>query len=67
MWNHDGSSAPQVNSLTRDTELVTVTLGGNDLGPPDVITRWVLAGLTTQEGAPCRDKAAKRWRRASRG
>ncbi|MCX5412745.1 MULTISPECIES: SGNH/GDSL hydrolase family protein [Streptomyces] len=59
LWNHEGSSAPQVDALTRDTDLVTVTLGGNDLGFSDVITRCVLAGLTTREGTPCRDTAAK--------
>ncbi|MFB7457070.1 MULTISPECIES: SGNH/GDSL hydrolase family protein [unclassified Streptomyces] len=55
LWNTQGSAAPQVNALTQDTDLVTVTLGGNDLGFSDVITRCVLAGLSTREGAPCRD------------
>jgi lysophospholipase L1-like esterase len=59
LWNHQGSAAPQVNALTRDTDLVTVTLGGNDLGFSEVLTRCVLAGLTTREGSPCRDQAAK--------
>ncbi|MFD3515616.1 SGNH/GDSL hydrolase family protein [Streptomyces sp. NPDC058657] len=59
LWNHEGSAAPQVNALTRDTDLVTVTLGGNDLGFSSVLTRCVLAGLTTREGSPCRDSAAK--------
>ncbi|MEU7073921.1 SGNH/GDSL hydrolase family protein [Streptomyces narbonensis] len=59
LWNHEGEAAPQVNALTQDTDLVTVTLGGNDLGFSDVLTRCVLAGLTTREGTPCRDVAAK--------
>src|SRR5690349_1387909 len=59
LWNQEGSAAPQVNALTRDTDLVTVTLGGNDLGFSDVLTTCVLAGLTAREGTPCRDKAAK--------
>ncbi|MER6677230.1 SGNH/GDSL hydrolase family protein [Streptomyces sp. NPDC000983] len=59
LWNHEGSAAPQVHALTQDTDLVTVTLGGNDLGFSDVLTRCVLAGLTTREGTPCRDVAAK--------
>ncbi|WP_328672299.1 SGNH/GDSL hydrolase family protein [Streptomyces sp. NBC_00328] len=58
LWNKEGSAAPQVNALTTDTDLVTVTLGGNDLGFSDVLTTCVLAGLTTREGTPCRDKAA---------
>ncbi|GHH53059.1 lipase [Streptomyces candidus] len=59
LWNHQGSAAPQVDALTRDTDLVTVTLGGNDLGFSSVLTRCVLAGLGTREGSPCRDKAAQ--------
>ncbi|MFJ1974018.1 SGNH/GDSL hydrolase family protein [Streptomyces sp. NPDC087903] len=56
LWNKQGTSAPQVNALTRDTDLVTVTLGGNDLGFSDVLTTCVLAGLATREGTPCRDE-----------
>ncbi|MFJ1808591.1 MULTISPECIES: SGNH/GDSL hydrolase family protein [unclassified Streptomyces] len=56
LWNKQGSSAPQVNALTKDTDLVTVTLGGNDLGFSDVLTTCVLAGLSTREGTPCRDE-----------
>ncbi|WP_327269212.1 SGNH/GDSL hydrolase family protein [Streptomyces sp. NBC_01218] len=58
LWNTEGSAAPQVNALTKDTDLVTVTLGGNDLGFTDVLTTCVVAGLTTRTGAPCRDKEA---------
>lgn len=58
LWNWEGTAAPQVNALTKDTDLVTVTLGGNDLGFTDVLTTCVLAGLTTKEGTPCRDKEA---------
>ncbi|WP_254398438.1 SGNH/GDSL hydrolase family protein [Streptomyces sp. AC558_RSS880] len=59
LWDKEGSAAPQVDALTQDTDLVTVTLGGNDLGFSDVLTTCVLAGLTTREGTPCRDKAVK--------
>ncbi|MGW0857137.1 SGNH/GDSL hydrolase family protein [Streptomyces sp. NPDC002690] len=58
LWNWEGTAAPQVNALGKDTDLVTVTLGGNDLGFTDVLTTCVLAGLTTKEGTPCRDKEA---------
>ncbi|WP_030994054.1 MULTISPECIES: SGNH/GDSL hydrolase family protein [unclassified Streptomyces] len=51
----DGPAAPQLDALTQDTDLVTVTLGGNDLGFTDVLVKCVLAGLGTREGAPCRD------------
>jgi lysophospholipase L1-like esterase len=56
LWNKQGSAAPQVEALTKDTDLVTVTLGGNDLGFSDVLTTCVLAGLSTREGTPCRDE-----------
>lgn len=56
LWNKEGSSAPQVDALTKDTDLVTVTLGGNDLHFSDVLTTCVLAGLSTREGTPCRDQ-----------
>ncbi|WP_404195965.1 SGNH/GDSL hydrolase family protein [Streptomyces tauricus] len=55
LWNKQGSAAPQIAALTKDTDLVTVTLGGNDLGFSDVLTTCVLAGLSTKEGTPCRD------------
>ncbi|MFD6423041.1 SGNH/GDSL hydrolase family protein [Streptomyces sp. NPDC060198] len=58
LWNWEGTAAPQVNALSKDTDLVTVTLGGNDLGFTDVLTACVLAGLTTKEGSPCRDTEA---------
>lgn len=58
LWNKQGPAAPQVDALTEDTDLVTVTLGGNDLGFSDVLTTCVLAGLTTREGTPCRDRLA---------
>ncbi|MEU5489383.1 SGNH/GDSL hydrolase family protein [Streptomyces sp. NPDC020196] len=56
LWNKEGSSAPQVNALSKDTDLVTVTLGGNDLGFANVLTTCVLAGMVTKEGTPCRDQ-----------
>lgn len=59
LWNKEGSAAPQVQALNQDTDLVTVTLGGNDLGFSDVLTTCVLAGLTTREGTPCKDRTVK--------
>lgn len=56
LWNHQGDNPPQVNALTADTDLVTVSLGGNDLGFSDVLTKCVIAGLSDREGSPCRDQ-----------
>ena len=50
-----GSNAPQFDALTHDTGLVSVTIGGNDIGFAGIIqecaTRSVLAPL----GSACRD------------
>jgi lysophospholipase L1-like esterase len=50
-----GSVAPQLNALTRATDVVSVTVGGNDIGFTGVLT--TCAGLTTSDpaGAPCRE------------
>jgi lysophospholipase L1-like esterase len=48
LWNHQGTAAPQVNALTKDTDLITVTLGGNDLGFADTLVQCVTK-------RPCKD------------
>ncbi|MFE6336826.1 SGNH/GDSL hydrolase family protein [Streptomyces sp. NPDC057806] len=48
LWNHQGTAAPQVNALTKNTDLVTVTLGGNDLGFADTLVQCVTK-------RPCKD------------
>ncbi len=50
--------APQLDAVTRDTQVVTMTIGGNDSGVfIDSITQCGAAGLTTLgRGSPCRDR-----------
>jgi hypothetical protein len=50
--------APQVDALTADTELVTMTIGGNDSGVfVGSIVRCGHAGITTLgKGSPCKDR-----------
>ncbi len=50
--------APQLDAVTRDTEVVTMTIGGNDSGVfVDSITQCGVAGLSTLgQGSPCRDR-----------
>lgn len=49
---------PQLDAVTPDADVVTMTIGGNDSGVfIDSITRCGLAGLSTLgQGSPCRDR-----------
>ncbi|HEX4702418.1 MAG TPA: GDSL-type esterase/lipase family protein, partial [Pseudonocardiaceae bacterium] len=49
-----GSNAPEFNALTTTTDLVTVTIGGNDIGFTSVIETCALESLTNPFGAPCK-------------
>ncbi|OON82919.1 SGNH/GDSL hydrolase family protein [Streptomyces tsukubensis] len=48
------SAGPQFDALTADTDLVSVTIGGNDIGFADIITRCVTLGLLSPSGSPCK-------------
>lgn len=50
--------APQLNALKQDTQLVTMTIGGNDSGVfIDTILACGTAGLSTLgQGSPCKDR-----------
>ena len=45
---------PQFNALSADTDLVTLTLGGNDIGFSNIITTCVVDGLSNPTGSPCK-------------
>uniref|UniRef100_A0AB33JYV3 SGNH/GDSL hydrolase family protein n=1 Tax=Kitasatospora sp. CMC57 TaxID=3231513 RepID=A0AB33JYV3_9ACTN len=47
----DGSNPPQLDALSAATRLVTVGIGGNDVGFLEVLSRCATAGLT---GTDCR-------------
>jgi lysophospholipase L1-like esterase len=51
-----GSNPPQFAALEPDTRLVTVTIGGNDIGFSDIVLRCAAAGLVHPFGTPCRDQ-----------
>jgi hypothetical protein len=53
-----GRVAPQLDAVTADTELVTMTIGGNDSGVfIDTIAQCGEAGLSTLgKGSPCKDR-----------
>lgn len=48
-----GQNPPQLNALTKDTSLVTVSIGGNDIGFIEMITTCLVLSLTDPFGAPC--------------
>jgi len=48
------SVAPQLDALSKDTDLVTLTIGGNDIGFGDIIVRCVSLGLLNPLGSPCK-------------
>jgi lysophospholipase L1-like esterase len=50
-----GSNVPQFNALTANTDLVTVTIGGNDIGFTSVIETCALESLTNPFGSPCKN------------
>ena len=54
MWKAQGTNPPQLNALRRDTDLVTVQIGGNDIGFGSIIS--TCAQLSSQDlaGDPCR-------------
>ena len=49
-----GPNPPQFNSLTADTSMVTVTIGGNDIGFSSIAQDCFVTQPST--GSPCKDK-----------
>ena len=54
-----GANVPQFSALTSDTELVTVGIGGNDVGLVGAATTCVGLGLLNPIGTACRSNFAK--------
>ncbi|MGW7130689.1 SGNH/GDSL hydrolase family protein [Streptomyces bobili] len=54
IWNAQGSKPPQINALTPNTKLVTLTIGGNDLGFTSVLTTCALVKSSDPNGSPCK-------------
>lgn len=55
MWKPQGTNGPQLDALNHDTTLVTLQIGGNDIGFGSIIA--TCAGLTATNplGSPCKD------------
>ncbi|MEU5539288.1 SGNH/GDSL hydrolase family protein [Streptomyces sp. NPDC020362] len=53
MWKPQGSNGPQLDALGRDTDLVTVQIGGNDVGFGSIIGTCARLGAQDPTGNPC--------------
>ncbi|MEU1403155.1 SGNH/GDSL hydrolase family protein [Streptomyces sp. NPDC005728] len=53
MWQPQGTNGPQLNALSRDTDLVTVQIGGNDVGFGSIISTCARLGVQDPTGNPC--------------
>ncbi|MFJ3582789.1 SGNH/GDSL hydrolase family protein [Streptomyces sp. NPDC090127] len=51
----NASAPPQLDALSADTDLVTLTIGGNDVGFADIIVRCVTLGAFNLGGSPCKN------------
>ena len=50
-----GTNPPQFDALTQDTTLVTITIGGNDIGFGSIAQNCVSRDLLSPDGSPCKD------------
>jgi lysophospholipase L1-like esterase len=53
-----GTNAPQLDALTSDTALVTIGIGGNDVGLVGAATTCIELGLLAPTGTACRSNFA---------
>ena len=52
-WVGLGTNPPQLNALTKATTLVTLQIGGNDIGFSDIVLLCGALSFTDPFGAPC--------------
>ncbi|MGH1555344.1 SGNH/GDSL hydrolase family protein [Streptomyces sp. L7] len=53
MWQAQGTNPPQLDAVQRDTDLVTVQIGGNDIGFSTIIGTCAKLSATDLTGNPC--------------
>ncbi|GHF26173.1 lipase [Streptomyces mashuensis] len=56
MWRAQGANPAQLNALGRNTRLVTVGIGGNDIGFGTIIGTCAQLSATDPAGAPCKEQ-----------
>ncbi|EDY46657.1 SGNH/GDSL hydrolase family protein [Streptomyces sp. SPB074] len=49
-----GSASPQIDAVRADTDVVTVGIGGNDMGIGGAVARCVLLAHLAPQGSPCK-------------
>jgi lysophospholipase L1-like esterase len=54
MWKPQGTNEPQLDAVQRNTDLVTVQIGGNDMGFGSIIATCARLGSQEPAGDPCR-------------
>ncbi len=54
MWRAQGENAPQLEALGKRTRLVTVGIGGNDIGFGGIIGACAQLSVNDPAGAPCK-------------
>ncbi|MFR0355881.1 SGNH/GDSL hydrolase family protein [Streptomyces sediminimaris] len=54
MWKPQGTNGPQLDAVNRYTDLVTVQIGGNDIGFGPIIGTCAKLAPTDPAGDPCR-------------
>lgn len=55
MWKAQGGNPPQLDALSRRTSLVTVQIGGNDIGFGSIISTCAGAAVSDPTGSPCEE------------
>ncbi|MEU6541511.1 SGNH/GDSL hydrolase family protein [Streptomyces sp. NPDC047000] len=55
MWTAQGANPPQLDALERGTDVVTVQIGGNDVGFGSIIATCAALGAQHPAGSPCKD------------
>ncbi|MFD3518523.1 SGNH/GDSL hydrolase family protein [Streptomyces sp. NPDC058657] len=53
MWRAQGTNPPQLDALNKRTTLVSLQIGGNDIGFGEIIATCARLGATDPTGAPC--------------
>ncbi|MFC9287441.1 SGNH/GDSL hydrolase family protein [Streptomyces sp. NPDC057052] len=54
MWKAQGTNGPQLDALNRGTDLVTLQIGGNDMGFGPIISTCAALSSEDLSGDPCR-------------
>ncbi|MFJ9038532.1 SGNH/GDSL hydrolase family protein [Streptomyces sp. NPDC102406] len=53
MWRSQGTNGPQLDAVRRDTDLVTLQIGGNDMGFGSIIATCAALSSKDLTGNPC--------------